>query len=206
KISEPLALQLALSAAIFSPETKANILTDIFEQHGQLALICDAILSSLEGEEFAFLEKLVASDSWETSSAEREIFMEILSAAIVTNGKPQEISGLLTLADLPQIGWKESVILNGMAIKAGDVQAPGFVTLPKAPSIFTRTDLPLDPTRTTMLKRLFSWPGYKPSSSLELAGNLDEKAMKQCAAGRTKFLTSCAGCHGSNGKGAARMG
>jgi mono/diheme cytochrome c family protein/glucose/arabinose dehydrogenase len=206
QISEPLALQLALSSTVFSPVTRAKILADIFSQHGESALMRDAILSSLEGEEYVFLTSIIASANWDTLSAEREILLEILSAAIVANGKPEEISSLLALTDVPKIGWKEAVILNGMAIKAGDVQIPGFVTLPKAPSIFTRKDLPLDQARTAMLKRLFSWPGYRPSSNLELAGNLDEKAMKQFAVGRTKFLTSCAGCHGSNGKGVARMG
>jgi mono/diheme cytochrome c family protein len=57
-----------------------------------------------------------------------------------------------------------------------------------------------------MLKRLFSWPGYQPSAKLISTGNLDEKSMKQFADGRQKYLASCAGCHGNNGKGVSRMG
>ncbi|WP_035456182.1 DUF7133 domain-containing protein [Algoriphagus terrigena] len=206
KISETLALQLALSSAVFPTETRTKIISGIFEQHGHLALIRDAILSSLEGEEFVLLKRLAASPTWTEANTDREIFLEMLTTAVVNNGKPEEISGLLTLADAEQIGWKETVILTGIAIKAADIEAPGFVKLSESPSIFSRKDFPLDQNRTAMLKRIFSWPGYQPESKLAVAGDLDEKAMKQFAVGRTKFLTSCAGCHGSNGKGAARMG
>ncbi len=206
RVSEALALQLALSSAAFPTETRAEILAGIFEQHGRLALIRDAILSSLEGEEFVFLERLAASPTWTEATTDREIFLEMLTTSVVNNGKPDEIEGLLTLADAAQIGWKETALLTGVAIKAADIETPGFVSLKQAPAIFDRPDFPLDQNRTAMLKRIFSWPGYQPATKLVVAGDLDEKAMKQFAVGRTKFLTSCAGCHGSNGKGAARMG
>ena len=37
------------------------------------------------------------------------------------------------------------------------------------------------------------------------ASSLDEKSQIQFAEGRKKYLVSCAGCHGSNGKGVSRM-
>ena len=206
KASEKVALQLVLSARVFSLEEKSNILSQVFENYGNLALIRDAALSSLEGEEFGFLQKLHASDSWKESNPDREVFLEMLTTAIINNGESDEISGLLALSDTEEIGWKESVILTGMAIQASDIEKPGMVSLSNEPSIFKRIDLSVDPSRLAMLKRLFSWPGYKPSDTVVLAGNLDEKAMKQFAEGRSKYLTSCAGCHGNNGKGAARMG
>ncbi len=204
--SEDLGLQLALSAYILPNEAKEVLLSGIFSRYGNLALIRDAVLSSLEGEEYDFLKKLLAEESWKEPSSDREIFLEILTSAIVNQGNPDEISGLLALADSKEIGWKESVILTGMAIKAADVETPGLVALGAEPAIFKRTGLPLDQTRVEMLKRIFSWPGHKPSAQLAVAGNLDEKAMKQFAEGRQKYLVSCAGCHGSNGKGASRMG
>lgn len=206
KASAKVALQLALSAAVFSPETKANLLSQIFEKYGDQALIRDALMSSLESEEFGFLQKLVAAESWKESNAHREVFLEMLTTAIINNGESAEISGLLAFSDTREIGWKESVILTGMAIQASDIEKPGIVSLSNEPSIFKRADLPLDQSRLSMLKRLFSWPGFQPSATVVSVGNLDEKAMKQFAEGRTKYLTSCAGCHGNNGKGAARMG
>ncbi|OOG78054.1 c-type cytochrome [Algoriphagus sp. A40] len=204
--SEHLALQLALSAEVLGKETKVDLLSQIIEKYGNLALIRDAVLSSLEGQEYDFLQKLAAEKSWKEASSDKEIFLEMLTTAVVNNGNSEEISGLLTLADEPEMGWKETVILTGMAIKAADAETPGLVSLKSSPKIFSRSDLPLEQNRVEMLKRLFSWPGHQPSSTIALAGNLDEKAMKQFANGRQKYMVSCAGCHGSNGKGIARMG
>ncbi|RIW15236.1 dehydrogenase [Algoriphagus lacus] len=204
--SEHLALQLALSADVLAKETKQNLLSGIIETYGNHALIRDAVLSSLEGQEFGFLQKLISSESWKEANSDREIFLEMLTTSVINNGQSDEISGLLALANVPSIGWKETVILTGMAIKASDLETPGLVKLNASPAIFRRTDLPLDPNRTELLKRLFSWPGHLPSATAVAVGNLDEKAMKQFAEGRQKYLVSCAGCHGSNGKGASRMG
>lgn len=206
KASEKLALQLALSAEVLGFGIKQNLLAKITAQFGNLALIRDAVLSSLEGEEFDFLKILVSSESWKETNPDREILLEMLTTAVVNNGNQEEIRGLLALVDSPEMGWKETAILTGMAIKAVEVESPGKIALSSEPPVFKRTDLPLDSSRMEMLKRLFSWPGFMPSSQPGTASNLDEKAMRQFATGRTKYLTSCAGCHGSNGKGASRMG
>lgn len=204
--SEDLALQLALSAHVLSQEAKLDLLSGIIGNYGNLALIRDAVLSSLEGQEFDFLQKLIRSESWKEANPDREIFLEMLTTSVITNGQSGEISQLLALADVPKIGWKESVILTGMSIKAADLESPGWIKLKSSPPIFSRADLPLDQNRVEMLKRLFSWPGHTPSATIVSVGNLDEKAMKQFAEGRQKYLVSCAGCHGSTGKGASRMG
>ncbi len=206
KASVKVALQLALSAGIFSFETKSNILSQIFENYGNLALIRDAALSSLENEEYLFMQKLLAQETWKKENPDREVFLEMLTSAVITGKNPDQISGLLALSDSGEMDWHAPVILSAMAIQAGDIEKPGLVALKSEPPIFKRIDLPVEPNRLAMLKRLFSWPGYQPSEKVVLAGNLDEKAMKQFADGRQKYLVSCAGCHGNNGKGAARMG
>ncbi len=53
---------------------------------------------------------------------------------------------------------------------------------------------------------MFSWPGFKPEISLAVQNALDEKASKQFALGRQKYLATCAGCHGTNGRGMDRFG
>jgi mono/diheme cytochrome c family protein len=163
-------------------------------------------MSSLEDQEYHFVQKIMADKNWIEVNPDREVFLEMLTSAIINNREPAEITGLLASTDSKEIGWKESTILAGMAIKAGDIDQPGLVSLKSEPSIFKRIDLPIDQNRTAMLKRLFSWPGFQPSAKVISTGNLDEKAMKQFADGRQKYLVSCAGCHGNNGKGATRMG
>jgi mono/diheme cytochrome c family protein len=163
-------------------------------------------MSSLEGQEYYFIQQIMANKNWLAANPDREVFLEMLTSAIINNREPAEITGLLAIADSKEIGWKESTILAGMAIKAGDMDPPGLVLLKSEPSLFKRADLPIDKNRTAMLKRLFSWPGFQPSAKMISTGNLDEKSMKQFADGRQRYLVSCAGCHGNNGKGATRMG
>jgi mono/diheme cytochrome c family protein/F0F1-type ATP synthase delta subunit len=206
KSSEKVVVQMVLSSKIFSPEVKINFLSQIIDNYGHLALIRDAVMSSLEDQEYHFLQKIMANKNWIAVNPDREVFLEMLTSAIINNREPAEITGLLAIADSKEMGWKESTILAGMAIKAGDFVEPGLVSLKSEPFLFKRADLPIDQNRAAMLKRLFSWPGFQPSAKVISTGNLDEKAMKQFADGRQKYLVSCAGCHGNNGKGAARMG
>jgi mono/diheme cytochrome c family protein len=206
KSSEKVVVQMVLSSKIFSPEVKINFLSQVIDKYDHLALIRDAAMSSLEDQEYHFVQKIMADKNWIEANPDREVFLEMLTSAIFNNREPAEITGLLASTDSKEIGWKESTILAGMAIKAGDFDQPGLVSLKSEPSIFKRIDLPIDQNRTAMLKRLFSWPGFQPSAKVISTGNLDEKAMKQFADGRQKYLVSCAGCHGNNGKGATRMG
>jgi mono/diheme cytochrome c family protein len=206
KSSEKVVVQMVLSSKIFSPEVKINFLSQVIDKYDYLALIRDAAMSSLEDQEYHFVQKIMADKNWIEANPDREVFLEMLTSAIINNREPAEITGLLASTDSKEIGWKESTILAGMAIKAGDFDEPGLVTLKSEPFLFKRADLPIDQNRAAMLKRLFSWPGFKPSAKVISTGNLDEKAMKQFAAGRQKYLASCAGCHGNNGKGATRMG
>jgi mono/diheme cytochrome c family protein/glucose/arabinose dehydrogenase len=205
-LSEKLALQLALSGEMLPRSSKLKILSNIQAQHGHLPLMRDAILSSLESEEFNFLSHLLSNPLWKEANDDREILLEMLTGAIINNGKADEINGLLALAHSTNVEWHQEVILIGMAIKAAEITTPGLVKLTQRPPLFDRSDLPLDQSKLEMLKRLFSWPGYSPSRLAATVGNLNEREMKQFSLGRTQYLTSCAGCHGSNGKGAARMG
>lgn len=206
--SEELALQLALSAYVLSPEASHDILTKVIQNHGEHPLIRDAAMSSLGNQEFAFIERNWNSMAWKTPNPAREIFIEMLTAAIVKKGSTNEITGLLALADSPagELDWKGNVVLTGMAIQAGNPSPKGQIVLKFEPSIFKRTDLPLEKNRLEMLKRMFSWPGFKPSILETTTAVLDEKSMRQFSEGRQKYLTTCAGCHGTNGAGATRMG
>jgi mono/diheme cytochrome c family protein len=206
KSSEKVVVQMVLSSKIFSPEVKINFLSQVIDKYDHLALIRDAAMSSLEDQEYHFVQKIMADKNWIEANPDREVFLEMLTSAIINNREPAEITGLLASTDSKEMGWKESTILAGMAIKAGDFDEPGLVSLKSEPFLFKRADLPIDQNRAAMLKRLFSWPGFQPSAKVISTGNLDEKAMKQFADGRQKYLVSCAGCHGNNGKGAARMG
>jgi mono/diheme cytochrome c family protein/F0F1-type ATP synthase delta subunit len=206
KASEALALQLALSAEKINPEALKTVLQSVLKKYGDQALIRDAVMSSLGNMEWDFLQGILVDPNWQTQEPNREIFMEMLSASILKKGDPNEISALLTRIDQSDLTWKEQVILNGLAIKAGDIEQAGSIRFPAKPALFSRADLPLDETRKNMLLRVFTWPGFTPSSVAASSTSLDEDGLKLFAEGRQKYLATCSGCHGNNGKGAARLG
>jgi mono/diheme cytochrome c family protein/glucose/arabinose dehydrogenase/F0F1-type ATP synthase delta subunit len=204
--SEEFALQIALSAYVLSPEKRFTILASVLENHGKQALIRDAAMSSLGNREADFLEKLMRDAKWETENPDREIFLEMLAAAVVNHGEAQRISGLLNHLAEVNLGWKEMAVLTGMAIQSGNAGKPGQIRVSAEPAFFRIKNVPLDEVKLSMLKRLFSWPGFSPSAQLESSGNLDESGLKLFTEGRQKYLSSCSGCHGNNGKGATRLG
>lgn len=206
--SEELALQLALSAYVLLPADRKTVITLLVVEHGDQALIRDASMSSLGDLEFDFLKANWDSPYWEKSEQGKEIFIENLTSAIAKKGLSSELSELLELTNigLGELGWKSKVVLTGLAIQAANLSSKGQIKLKSEPDIFKRMDLSLDKNRLGMLKSMFSWPGFNPDNSASSESFLDDSALKQFAEGRQKYLTSCAGCHGSNGAGASRMG
>jgi mono/diheme cytochrome c family protein/glucose/arabinose dehydrogenase len=204
--SETVALQLALSARILGFDEKAKLLSGLFDRFGEKPLMQDAIVSSLEGGEFSFLSYLFSQETWKESLPHRDIFVEMLTTATIKNRKPQEIEGLLAMADKSPITWRELSMLQAMAVQAGDPNNLALVELPRKPSFFARTDIDLEPEKLEMVKSLYEWPGFKATQNMAAGQHLDDNGRKLFAQGRQKYLTGCAGCHGSNGKGVARMG
>jgi mono/diheme cytochrome c family protein/glucose/arabinose dehydrogenase len=200
------ALQVALSAYSISPERRFSILSSVLEKYGDQALIRDAAMSSLGDEEADFLQKLLGSSNWQSKSPDQEIFLEMLAAAIIVKGNPSEINSILEGLATVNLEWKEVAVLTGMAIQAGNVGTPGQIKVAKEPAFFLKKDIPLDAVKISMLRRLFSWPGFAPSKQVVSSGGLDEAGLKLFSEGRQKYLSSCSGCHGNNGKGVNRLG
>ncbi|MEN2281601.1 c-type cytochrome [Algoriphagus sp. SE2] len=203
---EALDLQLALSSFALSTQDAQMVLSNLLRKRGQDPLIRDAMMSSLANREFDFLQAIWQTDDWGSNQSDQEIFLEMLTAAIVKKANKKEIKELLVLADQPEMGWKEQAVLASLAIQSANSPEKGFVSFNSEPAIFQRQDLPLENNRIEMLKSMFSWPGFNPKEAAISSGTLDEESMKQFAEGRQKFLVSCASCHGANGRGANRMG
>ena len=87
-------LQMALSASALEPSVAQPLLAGIVGQYGESALIRDAALSSLQHQEFAFLQPLLVAPQWQTPDPAKEIFLEMLSTAVIRNRNPAELSGL----------------------------------------------------------------------------------------------------------------
>lgn len=202
------ALQCALSAHMLSPAANLNVDATIIDRFVDLPLLRDAVMSSLQDLEWRFLQKLWQNPSWQNPEQNQEIFLEMLTTAIAAKKDPVELMQLLNLLHNQGkvFAKKEQIVLNALAIAALNFKGGKPIALPTQADLLKRTDLPLEPNSASNLKNMFSWPGFKPEISLAVQNPLDDKASRQFALGRQKYLATCAGCHGTNGRGMDRFG
>jgi mono/diheme cytochrome c family protein/glucose/arabinose dehydrogenase len=199
-------LQLALTADILDSGPSHELLKGIIDRYDTSALIRDAVLSSLENQEYAFLKKLTAS-GLKTQTPGKEIFLEMLTTSIVRKRNPAEMSALLTMLDVDaeNFGWKEKTILTAISIQAKNRKLKP-IRLTKGPLILTTSKNNIDTIRLHALNAMFEWPGHAvDTATLRQQNRLSDAEQQQFAFGRQHYLTTCAGCHGTDGAGMNRM-
>jgi mono/diheme cytochrome c family protein/glucose/arabinose dehydrogenase len=197
-------LQISLTAYALDRGLSHLLLAGIVEKYDTSALIRDAVMSSLADQEFTFVKMLWTSQSWQSSDPAKEIFLEMLTTAIVKKRDPQELTALLAMlpADKNAMGWKERAVLTGIAIQGKNKMKP--LRLAVEPKILAKRKPNDDQLQT--LAAMFEWPGHVADTSAVRQKNpLNENEQKQFVSGRQLYLTTCAGCHGSDGRGQPRF-
>lgn len=208
KASSEQILQMALSAQVLESSASHPLLAGIVDRFGTFPLIRDAVMSSLYNQEFVFLERLLKSPQWQKQQADKEIFLEMLTAAIVRKRDAKEMTALLTMLDVGKasFGWQQKVILTAMAIQ-GKNRKYKPIQLASAPTLFARSDVePSHQSRLQTVALLFEWEGHSTQMNTSQKQNaLNEETQRLFALGRQHYLTTCAGCHGSDGEGLNRF-
>jgi glucose/arabinose dehydrogenase/mono/diheme cytochrome c family protein len=207
KAPEDQILQMALTAQALDPDVAYPILTGIVERYGNSPLIRDAVLSSLQDREFAFLQGLWKAPTWQKQEPAKEIFVEMLTTAIIRKRNTDELTALLALLDENKGGlrWQEKAVLAGLS-NGGNSSKLKPVKLASAPQFLTQAKGVVAPARLAALTSLFEWPGHTVEQSRSPKMNpLNDEEQKLFAAGRPLYLTTCAGCHGTDGAGIARF-
>lgn len=201
------ALQVALSSYILPPSSRFIVLGEIIRRFGSEALIRDAVLSSLENEEYLFLEYLLHQPRFKEGSVEKEILVEMLTTCIIKKGAATEMLSLLNKLNKPATAyqWSDKVILTASEVQSKNTKRKPTL-LSTEPALFSR----IDPDKrvhaqTQSIKRLFEWPGFSPKAEPITASTLNEDQQALFVNGRQHYLTTCAGCHGSDGAGINRF-
>ena len=198
-------LQIALSAGAVDFNRASTTLLFILNRQDTSALMRDAILSSLYKNEYSFLKNLQQSPWWGQSTPAKQVFLEMLATAVLKNGDGAEMNNLLAnLSSADDQQWQSKTILTALSIQ-GRSNAFKPIKLSKAPPVLNAANL-LDDQRMKILNQMFEWPGHIPdkktTQSSAITGEIDQK---QFSLGRQFFLTTCAGCHGSDGAGVTRF-
>ena len=201
-------LQVALNAGILNPSASHPMLAHIAEKYGESSLIRDAVMSSLENQEFTFLAKLWQLPGWQQQDQPKEIMLEMLTTAIINKRDAGELGSLLAKLNVAEneFGWKEKTVLTGLTIQASGLDKAGPISLASAPSILSKPTPGIDPAKAAVLSGMFEWPGHTAEKTAKASDSvLDEAGREQFALGRQGYLTTCAGCHGTDGAGISRF-
>ncbi|HEX6227543.1 MAG TPA: c-type cytochrome [Chryseolinea sp.] len=197
-------LQIALTANALDPASAHPLLAAIIDRYDTSALIRDAVMSSLQNREFAFMKSLWPAPTWQSSNPAKAIFLEMLTAAIVKKRSTEELTELLAMlhSDKNSFGWREKALLTGISIQGKNKIKP--IRLASAPKIFLVSDKKDEQLQT--LSAMFEWPGHiADTSNIQRNNPLSENEQKQFVSGRQLYLTTCAGCHGPDGAGQPRF-
>ncbi|MFY0654499.1 MAG: dehydrogenase [Cyclobacteriaceae bacterium] len=200
-------LQLALSSRVLDQEDSFVLQERILEQSDSIGVLRDAVLSSLFQREIGFFKELYRSPKWKDPNPDKEIFLDALVSALLKNQDTQDIEHLLSLmvGSGESSSWKQKVVLNAMFLFS---MTEGFepMLLTGAPKILNQENY-LAVQQKEMIKSMFDWPGHKALPIKQTQQSLlTEKEQEQFVLGRQKYLTTCSGCHGTNGAGMKRLG
>ncbi|OIN58419.1 DUF7133 domain-containing protein [Arsenicibacter rosenii] len=201
------ALQVALSARALDMNVAHALLAQVAARYNDQALIRDAVMSSLQDQELVFLRKLRESPHWQTRETGKEILLEMLTSAIIRKADATEMTAMLSLLDVhkPAASWQQLAIWNGMSAYANDKQRKP-TKLVAAPALLVQKQKALTPEQQAALNSLFEWPGHSVQESRSAKRFvLSGEEQKLFVLGRQHYLTTCAGCHGSDGNGLKRF-
>jgi mono/diheme cytochrome c family protein/glucose/arabinose dehydrogenase len=207
KASPEQVLQIALSAQPLDGQVSNRLLAGIVQRYGRFPLIRDAVMSSIQDREFAFLQHLWKSPQWQMLEPDKEIFMEMLATAIIRKKDSGELEKLLAILDEKKgkIDWRQKAVLTGLSM-GGANNRSNAIRLEAAPAILMRSGSKLEAGRLAALNSLFEWPGHTTGKSISTRKSiLNDEQQQLFALGRQHFLTTCAGCHGTDGAGMKRF-
>lgn len=199
-------LQIALSAQVLDRSIALQLLSGIVEKYGNFPLIRDAVMSSIQDNEFALLTWLWNSGKWQSREPAKEIFLEMLATAIMRKKEATELATTLAMLNSKnEVNWRKKAVLTGLAMGGGDNNAKP-VLLSHAPEIFIKKTNKIDASRLAALSSLFEWPGHTVTKNLATQKSLlNDEQQKLFAMGRQNYLTTCSGCHGTDGTGLKRF-
>ncbi len=193
-------LQILLSSNAFPEEFAFHCLDKLLLKHGNDGLYRDAALSALSNLESGFLTYLLNKDEWREKDDAKEIILDQLSAIIVKRRNEDEIAKLISVLETNS-SWQKEALLAGASLQTATSDLPPLAINEK-PALFSNLTSPA----LVRFADGFTWPGkpVKQSEGQEKK-TMDAATMKQFAAGKQSYLTYCAGCHGTNGRGMKRF-
>lgn len=198
-------VQVALVAGSLSDTTRQKILLRILSDHTESQLYRDAVISSLQNQEYEFLLDLLDQPGWQQFSGDKEIAIEQLAASVAAKRDPDELTGMLQLLNTVHFNWKQRAMVSGLSFHNLPSDSAG-IALQQVPEIFSKSfeDNELE-NKLSKVVALFNWPGKESLDPDESTDSLFDRNPEVIARGRNLYITICASCHGNDGQGMNRF-
>ncbi len=202
-------LQLALTMGSFASPGTTKALQKLLNAQVHEPVMRDAILSSLDGHEAAFLRALWDDTDWEQPSPNQAIFLETLATALSNRQVPAEMTQLLAHieeAKAMRSPWA-GIMLDALAVHAPKQRETPTV-LPVQPSLAMHAQQYDAAWQSSVTRAMqgFTWAGKTKTADAGVeTQTMDAETEALYAAGRQHYLAGCAGCHGNDGAGLNRF-
>lgn len=150
------------------------------------------------------MQHLWKAPKWQKRQPGKEIFLEMLATAIMRKKNQGELTALLAMLDgKDKQNWRQGAVLTGLSM-GGNKSKP--IRLRAAPGIFTKSAGKIKASRLAAVASLFEWPKHSATRSIPSQKSLlNEEQQQLFSMGRQHYLTTCAGCHGTDGAGMKRF-
>ncbi len=212
KKADPFAqLQIALTAGILPKNEAIPLLDQIITEHYNSPVMRDVVMSSLKDRELLMLQRLWQNPAWQDLDAGKEIFQEILAAAIVKKGEVEEVMTLFqelaVVATDASLTRRGKAILSGLTVHANRPDSLRLA-LPKKTAFLETIDHFSAPVQAQIAKlpTIFKWPGQARAVAASQTLAPEQVADPGVIAlGRQTYLNTCSGCHGTDGAGMKRF-
>lgn len=165
-----------------------------------------AAMTGLGGRELEFLERLRMHQGLSEESKAGTKALEVLSTAVVDEGKLPRVEKLLDLAAGEEMAWRQRAMLRGVIASARAAAKPvagkGPIRVSAEPEVLSYMDKPgraASKDWDAAIKRLFTTKA--PPAPKAKPVELDPQKFKVLSAGRELFVATCAPCHQESGLG-----
>ncbi len=210
-------LQFVLTASgIGLPQSDA-VLAGVLKADTHNLYVRDGAISGLRGRELAFLESICKDPGWSTNAVGRPELCESLARAIVTEGSPKKVAGLLDLiAAGDQRFWRRNAMVSGANQSGKTKFARRPLVLPSEPTAllsYVATRAATTRAATTKSKpnaalvaeetllTYIAWPGKPGYVPPPPPRPLTAVEQQRFAAGEQVYAHTCIQCHKADGMG-----
>jgi mono/diheme cytochrome c family protein len=181
------AFHAILALGAFDLHSKRDLYAQIANEFSESPNIREALFSGLNGNEWEFLNQLMAAPEWNVVTPGKQLLIQGLASCATRGGKMNTIHHLIETSRSGN--WEGNAIKEGMVVALLERKAPLKVDF----------DPKLDDPR---FDSLLAWPGHEgPKPSANAARPLTQKERSLYVKGQTIYSGLCASCHGADGRG-----